>query len=70
MSVDDFGSWDAPDTKWCNSCEDHCALVDCEIAGLCPVCGAETTIEGQTTDGRVYTACHDAFPIERWIDNR
>jgi hypothetical protein len=36
---------------------------------LCPVCGIETHIIGETLDGRLIGACQDAFSRDRWNDD-
>lgn len=35
---------------------------------LCPVCGVEVCIVGETTDGRLVGSCSDAFSVARWND--
>jgi len=36
--------------------------------GICPICGEEVEIEGETRDGRLIGSCKDAFTVKQWLD--
>lgn len=58
---EDFGSWDATDTKWCLDCDDHteilntdepeqAAMIPTQTDGPCPHCGRQA-------DGKWVSPC-------------
>lgn len=36
--------------------------------GLCPICGEQVTIIGETADSRLIGSCRDAFTLKRWLE--
>jgi hypothetical protein len=49
--------------------EDVCGALPRAETGLCPICGVNVTLNGETTDGRLIGTCGDAFTETRWLED-